>query len=92
MMLRVQKSEETGIAVYVLSGRIGDKHLPELKELIFADTNLTRNILDLAEVKLVDMEAVAFLARCEAAGIELRNCPSYVRIWIDARRDIGHEA
>jgi hypothetical protein len=91
-MLRIQKYEETGIAVFVLSGQVEDRHLPELKELILADTNLTQKKLDLTEVKLVDMEVIEFLGGCEAEGIELRNCPPYVRIWIDSRRDIGHEA
>ena len=91
-MLKVHKSEVTGTTVFFLSGRIEESHLPELKELIYADANLAHKMLDLAEVKLVDLEAVAFIAGCEAAGIELKNCPPYVRVWIDTRRDIGHEA
>jgi len=38
--------------------------------------------LDLREVKLADRDAVRFLARCEADGIQLKNCPPYVREWI----------
>ena len=91
-MLKVHKSEDSGATLFALSGRIENRHLPELKELIFADANPTPKILDLAEVRLVDMEAIAFLAGCESAGIELRNCPPYVRVWIDTRRKIGHEA
>ena len=34
------------------------------------------------DVKLVDREAVSFLAPCEASGIRLENCPAYVREWI----------
>jgi hypothetical protein len=30
----------------------------------------------------VDLEVVHFLARCEAAGVELLHCPSYIRQWI----------
>ena len=33
-------------------------------------------------MKLVDREAVSFIARCEASGIRLENCPAYVREWI----------
>jgi hypothetical protein len=29
---------------------------------------------------------VKFLAICEVDGIELRNCPSYVREWIEKGR------
>jgi hypothetical protein len=45
--------------------------------------NLT---LDLHEVKLVDREAVRFLARCEAAGITLVHCPAYIRAWIEQEK------
>ena len=33
-------------------------------------------------MKLVDREAVRFLARCEAEGITLVRCPAYIRAWI----------
>jgi len=33
-------------------------------------------------VRLVDLDAVHFLAVCERKGIELRHCSAYVREWI----------
>jgi hypothetical protein len=39
-------------------------------------------ILDLAEVTLVDREAVRFLAACDVSGIGLRNYPGFIREWI----------
>jgi len=39
-------------------------------------------VLDLEQVRLVDLDAVHFLAVCETKGIELRHCPPYVREWI----------
>ena len=41
----------------------------------------------LAEVELVDREAVKVLAQAEANGIELKNCPAYIREWIMRERD-----
>jgi len=38
--------------------------------------------LDLEEVTLVDLDIVQLLARCEAKGLELLNCPAYIREWI----------
>jgi len=35
--------------------------------------------LDLTEVTFVERDVVNFLAACELRGIELRNCPGYVR-------------
>jgi hypothetical protein len=31
----------------------------------------------------VDRDIVRFLRACEADGIELRNCPPYIRAWIE---------
>ena len=60
-------------------------HVAELEALMAAESNrLVR--LDLAEVTLVTREAVKFLARAEAAGAVLVNCPEYVRSWIDAEQ------
>ena len=42
--------------------------------------------IELAELELVDREAVKLLSRAEAEGIELRNCPAYIREWITNER------
>ncbi|HKE25009.1 MAG TPA: hypothetical protein VKB88_21760 [Bryobacteraceae bacterium] len=49
----------------------------------------TRKILDLREVILVDIAAVRFLIRCEDEGIELVQCPTYVREWMLRERAEG---
>jgi hypothetical protein len=41
-----------------------------------------RKILDLSEVTLVDVGAIRFLINCEDEGIELVQCPPYVREWM----------
>jgi hypothetical protein len=43
-------------------------------------------VIDLKEVTLVDRDAVTFLALSETSGIELGNCPAYVREWVDRER------
>jgi hypothetical protein len=92
MVLKVRKLEDFDSTIFMLSGRIEERHLQELRELVEADARLVNRKLDLEEVKLVDRKVIEFLADCEAAGIELRNCPPYVRVWIDTGRDIGHES
>jgi anti-anti-sigma regulatory factor len=82
-MLKIRRSEDNGIAVLALSGRIEEHHVPELQELLGSEAEVSRIVFDLEEVRLVDREAVRFLAGCEARGIRLRNCPSYVREWIE---------
>jgi len=74
-----------------LSGQIDEKDLPELKALIPLDAHHKDITLDLEEVRLVDREAVGYLAACEASGIALKNCPAYVRKWLNARSDVSHE-
>jgi hypothetical protein len=39
--------------------------------------------LDLKDLTLVDQDVVSFLRSCEAGGIQLRNCPAYIREWIN---------
>ena len=42
--------------------------------------------IDLAEIELVDRDAVMFLAATESGGIELRHCPAFIREWITRER------
>lgn len=56
--------------------------MTELESLLQSESD-QRVILDLAGVKLVDQDVVAFLANRECAGIKLRNCPAYIREWIN---------
>jgi hypothetical protein len=85
-MFQVRRSENGGVVTFALSGRIEEEQVAELLKLleVEAEGNSTV-VLDLADVRLVYREAVKFLADCEAGGVELRNCPPYVREWIAKR-------
>jgi hypothetical protein len=61
------------------------RHVAELEALMTAESDCHIS-LDLADVTLVDREAMTFLARVEAAGAVLVNCPGYVRRWIEAEQ------
>jgi hypothetical protein len=43
--------------------------------------------IEIAAVELVDGDAVKLLAQTEGDGIELRNCPAYIREWIAKERE-----
>ena len=73
--------------VFTLSGRVKEERLAELQKLFESEAEDKSIALDLKEVKLVDQEVVRFLARCEADGIKLENCPPYVREWIVGEMD-----
>jgi anti-anti-sigma regulatory factor len=90
-MLKIRRSDAKGSAIFSLSGRIEEKHVSELQKLFEAEAKVADITLDLEEVRLVDREAVRFLSTCEARGIKLRNCPSYIREWIETGSDISHE-
>jgi hypothetical protein len=67
-----------------VSGRIRTENVETLTELLRREKSGVA--IDLKEVTLVDRDAVTFLGLCETKGIELSNCPAYIREWIDRER------
>jgi hypothetical protein len=57
------------------SGRIEAEHLPELRRLIEGEDAQRTVTFDLREVKLLDRDAVNFLADCEAARRDAGELP-----------------
>ena len=86
-MLKIWRSEEKGLAVFALSGRIDQEHVSEVRNVLTAERDIAKVKLDLEELRLVDREAVRFLEACEVSGIQLANCPSYIREWIETGRN-----
>ncbi|HEV3299697.1 MAG TPA: hypothetical protein VG055_08640 [Planctomycetaceae bacterium] len=43
-------------------------------------------------MKLVNQASARFLRLSEGKGIELRNCPAYIREWISGDRRAGDES
>jgi anti-anti-sigma regulatory factor len=79
-----------GFVVFRVSGRIDGASFEALQELIENEkTANARLALDLTEVTVVSLEAVRALTLAEDNGIELRNCPTYVREWISRGRERG---
>lgn len=92
MTLRVQRSDEGGWFVLRLTGRIQAELIPELQRLLESEPADHHVVLDLKEVRLVDLDAVRFLAKSEAQGARLKNCPAFIREWISQERNrIQHE-
>lgn len=58
----------------------------ELEALIRSEETDRPIVLDLKDVTLVGQDAIAFLERCEADSITLKNCAAYVREWITRQR------
>jgi anti-anti-sigma regulatory factor len=68
------------VVVLRVCGRIQREHVSTIKDLILRETSAVA--LDLLEVTLVDRDVVNFLAVCERTGIELKNCPAFLREWV----------
>ena len=77
-MLRIERSVRGPLVVFAVSGRVGVKNLTELQRIVDSEAG-QRKALNLKDLTLVDRHAVGFLARCEAEGTPLENCPIYVR-------------
>jgi len=80
-MLRITRTAN-GEVVFKLSGRIEMENVAEVKALLSAETSGRHVLLDLSDLTIVDQEVVSFLSHSEADGIELKNCPDYVREWM----------
>jgi anti-anti-sigma regulatory factor len=84
MTCRIDRLSTGKGVVLQISGRIAAEDLEVVRTAL--DGRRVAAI-DLAEVELVDREAVKLLAQTEAEDIELRNCPAYIREWITKERE-----
>ena len=85
-MLKIQRLAN-GEVVFTLIGRMDEEQTAVLKTLFRDEAKGRRIVLDLKDLTLVDRDAVQFLERCESDSIKLRNCPAYIREWIERERN-----
>ena len=83
-MIRIETSESGDLVTFLLSGRIQKEDLGVLKSLVEKQKKAV--VLDLNGVKLVDQDAVRFLASFETGKAKITNCPPYIREWIRRER------
>jgi hypothetical protein len=86
-MLRIEKDSDGCVTRLLLSGRIQSDRIACIRSAM--NDGCARQILDLREVTLVDIAVVRFLINCEDEGIEMVQCPPYVREWIVRERAEG---
>jgi len=75
------------LTVFILSGRIEKEAIAELRRLFELQTDYREIVLDLRDVGVVDREVMRFFMRCEADGVQLENCASYIREWMEREKD-----
>src|SRR5437868_3757199 len=67
-------------AILCISGRITEEGGNTLRDLLEKEEGVV--IIDLKDVLIVDRETIKLLAVCESNGVELKNCPGYIREWV----------
>lgn len=87
MTFRIETAARGRLTVFILSGRIETQAMAELKRLFEGQTDWREIVLDLKEVGVIERDVVPFLMSCEADGVKLENCASYVREWMEREKD-----
>ena len=83
MTCRIDRLAIERDVVLRISGRIAAEDLDVLRTALEEGRVVA---IDLTEVELIDRDAVKLLARTEENGIELRQCPAYIREWVTRER------
>jgi hypothetical protein len=84
MTCRIDRFPTSQGLVLHISGRITREDLDILRTA-FEDGSVVA--VELAELELIDRDAMKLLAIKEANGVELRHCPPYIREWIKKERE-----
>jgi len=87
MTFRIETAARGGVTVLILSGRIQTQAIAELKRLLEGQPDVRDTVIDLKDVGVIDREGVRFLMSCEAKGVKLENCASYIREWMEREKD-----
>ena len=87
MTFRIETAERETFTVFILSGRIETRSIAELTRLFELQSDYRSIVLDLKDLSWVDRDVIGFLARCEADGMKLENCPAYIREWMERDKD-----
>ena len=81
-MLKILRATDSNI-VFTLIGQLEAENIAEVRGLLAAEPPGSAIVLDLTDLVLVGRDAVRFLRSCERDGIVLRNCPKFVRMWME---------
>jgi hypothetical protein len=87
MAFRIETAARGRFTVFILSGRIETPAIAELRKLFESQTDYRDIVLDLKDVTVIDRDVMCFLVRCEADGVKLENCASYIREWMEREKD-----
>ncbi len=84
--MRIEKDSQGGRTTIRLIGHFQVEHIGELQKQL--RQNGPRCVLDLTELTLADVDVVRFLGGCEASGVEVVNCCTWIREWMNQERKV----
>jgi hypothetical protein len=85
MTLRIEQTSQHGRTILKLIGRIHSEDLEDFKaQTLRLNSGMA---FDLDDLTLVDAGVVRYLGECEERGVELLNCPPYIREWIKREKE-----
>jgi anti-anti-sigma regulatory factor len=84
MTLRIERDSSRGFTVLKLIGQIRSGDVEQLAAQLDGQSGV---VLDLDELALVDAAVVRYLSASEERGVELLNCPPYIREWIKREKE-----
>ena len=87
MAFRIETASRGRLAIFILSGRIEEAAITEMRRLFEPQTDYRQIVLDLKDVSAVNLEVVRFLVRCQADGVTIENCTPYIREWMEREKD-----
>jgi ABC-type transporter Mla MlaB component len=79
-MLKIKRMTETNGTRIHLSGELRCAHLGDLCAEI--EQVVQPVTLDLDEVEVVDIDGIRLLNECCGRGVQVVNCPPYIREWM----------
>jgi len=86
-VLRIDERSQARYTTLVLSGSLTNDYIPELERAVGRVRSVNRAVaLNLAQLKSVDRDGLAFLAGAMDAAVRVEDCPPYVRRWIAQER------
>jgi anti-anti-sigma regulatory factor len=87
MTFRIETAARWGCTVFILTGRIETPAIAELRRLLQGQTDDREIVLDLKDVTMVDRDVMHFFLSCEADGVKLESCASYIREWMEREKE-----
>jgi hypothetical protein len=87
MTFRIETAVRGKCTVFILSGRIEELAIAELRRLFELQTGYRGIVLDLREIGVVGREVMRFFMSCEEDGVRLENCAPYIREWMEREKD-----